>query len=271
MRAEELYLLDLGWLGGDCGWFLPGAAGGAATAADRNPPRKWVEIPVTAVVVRHPDGVVLFDAGVAPDANQTHDPGVVSAFPVVRFSEENRIEEQLGRIGLRPEDVRFIVISHLHFDHVGQLGPFLAHDIPIIVQKRELEAALYMLWQGKGGAYDFTDLERLRGARWAPIQDDRFELLEGVWLEKTGGHTAGHQVMHVQTAPGRWYTFTGDYLHIPDEYRLEAKGWLLGDAEEWHAYIRKLKVMERARQARLVLSHDPELWSKYPAAPNPLP
>ena len=37
MKAERIHLLDLGWLGGDCGWFLPGAAGGAMTLSNKNP------------------------------------------------------------------------------------------------------------------------------------------------------------------------------------------------------------------------------------------
>lgn len=269
-RAEEIFLLDLGWLGGDIGWFLPGAAGCALTFSNKNPPKRWVEIPVSAVVVKHPLGNVLFDAGISPNAMETHEQGLVEAFPIVRMSAENRIERQLKNCGMEPKDIDFIVISHLHLDHIGQLGVFRQFDTPIIVQKRELESALYLLWQNKGGAYDFADLGALRGAAWAPIDDRQLELLDGVMIEWTGGHTAGHQVMHVATQAGRHYTFTGDYLHIPEEYELEAKGWLLGDAEEWHAYIRKLKLLQKARRSSLVMGHDPDLWNKFPVAPASL-
>jgi len=269
-KAEEIYLLDLGWLAGDVGWFLPGAAGCALTFSNREPPRRWVEIPVSAVVVKHPGGNVLFDAGISPNAMETHEKALVEAFPIVQMSAENHIENQLQKCGLRPRDIDFIVISHLHLDHIGQLGAFSEYGPPIVVQKRELESALYLLWQNKGGAYDFTDLGALRGANWAPIDDRQFELLDGVVVEWTGGHTAGHQVMHVTTQSGRHYTFTGDYLHIPEEYELEAKGWLLTDADEWHAYIRKLKLMQKARKSHLVMGHDPGLWKKFPAAPGSL-
>jgi glyoxylase-like metal-dependent hydrolase (beta-lactamase superfamily II) len=270
VRAEEIFLLDYGWLGGDVGWFLPGAAGCALTFSEKNPPKRWVEIPISGVVVKHPHGNVLFDAGISPDAMETHEQGLMEAFPIVRMSAGNRIENQLRNCGMEPKDIHFIVISHLHLDHIGQLGIFRQFDIPIIVQKRELESALYLLWQNKGGAYDFADLGALRGAAWAPIDDRRLELLDGVVVEWTGGHTAGHQVMHVTTQSGNHYTFTGDYLHLPEEYELEAKGWLLGDAEEWHAYIRKLKLMQKARRSSLVMGHDPDLWNKFPVAPASL-
>ncbi|BBD73804.1 N-acyl homoserine lactonase AttM [Sulfodiicoccus acidiphilus] len=270
MVAEKIYLLDLGWLGGDLGWFLPGAAGGALTNSNKSPKREWVEIPVTAALVQHKDGYVLFDTGIAPDAMQTHAKGLMDVFPIIKFSEENRIERQLMKVGIKPSDVSFVVISHLHLDHIGQALPFKDAKVPILVQKKELEYALYMLWQGKGGAYDLADLEPLKGANWVPIDDRTFQLLDGVELEFTGGHTPGHQVMHVSTRGGNNYTFTGDYLHIPQEYELEAKGWLLSDADEWHSYIRKLKVRERARKAKIVLSHDPGLWNKFPSAPKGL-
>ncbi|BCU66909.1 N-acyl homoserine lactonase AttM [Sulfolobales archaeon HS-7] len=264
MKAEKIYLLDLGWLGGDLGWFLPGAAGGALTNSNKNVKRTWVEIPVTAAVVMHKDGVVLFDTGISPLAMKTHAPGLMEAFPITKFNDDNFIERQLANIGLVPGDISFIVISHLHLDHIGQAAIFKDYKVPIVVQKRELEYALSMIWQGKGGAYDQADLVPLMGASWHPIDDKKFELMDGITLEFTGGHTPGHQVMIAETNSGSTYVFTGDYIHLPEEHEIEAKGWLLGDADEWHSYIRKLKLIEKSRKAKLVISHDPKLWDKYP-------
>lgn len=266
MPARKMYLLDLGWLAGDKGWFLPGAAGGAATKNNRNPPRTWVEIPVMAALVEHRDGLVLFDAGFTPDANATR-PMPTQNFPVTRFSQENLIEKQLATTGYRPEDINFIVVSHLHWDHVGQLSVF-PRSTPLLVHKRELEWALLTIWQGKGVYYTLEDMQPLVGANWFPLDEKSFELFDGVTLEWTGGHTPGHQVLKVELGSGNSYILTGDYLHLPEEYELEAKGWLLGDAEEWQLEIRKMKLQVLAQKAKLIISHDPELWSKYPRAPK---
>jgi glyoxylase-like metal-dependent hydrolase (beta-lactamase superfamily II) len=268
MKAEKIYLIDLGWLAGDLGWFLPGPAGGAMTKSNRNPQRVWQEVPIAATVVMHKDGVILFDTGISPKAPETHDKGLVEAFPITKLTEENHIEKQLAKIGLKPGDISFVVISHLHLDHIGQASVFKDHKVPIIVQKKELEYALYMIWQGKGGAYDPADLLPLMGASWHPIDDKVFDLVDGVRLEFTGGHTPGHQLMIVETEKGNNYIFTGDYFHVPQEYEIEAKGWLLGDADEWHSYLRKLKVMMKAKRAKLVIAHDPKVWEKYPSAPK---
>ncbi|MCY0859774.1 MAG: N-acyl homoserine lactonase family protein [Sulfolobaceae archaeon] len=270
MPVKNVYLLDLGWLGGDIGWFLPGAAGGAMTYSNKNPKREWVLIPVSAAVIEHTDGYILFDTGIAPDAMQTHEKGLMEAFPIEKFSEENRLEKQLALLNLKPEDIMYVVISHLHLDHIGQAVIFKDLKTPIIVQKKELQYALLMLWQNKGGAYDFADLAPLRGANWIPIGDEKLELLDGVEAEFTGGHTPGHQVLNVDVGNGKKFTLTGDYLHLPKELDLQAKGWLLGDADEWHTYIAKMRMRLASKKYKLIISHDPDLWNKYPKAPKPV-
>ncbi|ARD84866.1 metallo-beta-lactamase superfamily protein [Ferroplasma acidiphilum] len=266
MYAEKIYLLDYGWLGGDCGWFLPGAAGGAMTYSNRNPEKKWIEIPVSGALIQHKDGYILFDTGISPEAMKTHEKGLMEAFPITRISDENKLENQLKKINVKPADISFVVISHLHLDHIGQAGIFKDLKTPIIVQKTELESALSLLWQGKGGAYDISDLDPLRNANWFPINDEKFEIMDGVEAEFTGGHTRGHQVLNVKTK-NKKYIFTGDYLHLPEEYNTESKGWLLSNANEWQDYMGKLKLKGKTG-TNMVIGHDPDLWNKYPRAPN---
>lgn len=267
LPAQKMCLLDLGALSGDKGWFLPGSLGGGATRSNRSPERTWVEIPVVAALIQHKDGLVLFDAGASPDVNTTR-PKTTEEFPLTRFSDQNLLEKQLSLLGLRPADIAYVVISHLHWDHIGQLPTFGNRKVPLILQKRELEWALYSIWQAKALNYTLEDMQPLIGSNWFPLEDKSFELLDGITLEWTGGHTPGHQIVKVTMTSGNTYVLTGDYLHTPEEYDLETKGWLLGDAEEWQAEIRKLKLQVMAQKAKLVISHDPGLWEKYPRAPR---
>jgi N-acyl homoserine lactone hydrolase len=270
MPARRMYLLDLGSLSGDKGWFLPGALGGAATRENRTPSRTWMEVPVPAALIEHEDGIVLFDAGTVPDALISR-PRPTQNFPLTRFTSENRLEKQLSSIGFKPDDINYVVISHLHWDHIGQLPALgMNSKVPLIVQKKELEWALLTIWQGKGVYYTAEDMNPLLGANWFPLQEKAFELLDGIVLEWTGGHTPGHQIAKVTLNSGDSYVLTGDYLHIPEEYDLETKGWLLGDGEEWQTEIRKLKLEVLSRKSKLVISHDPGLWEKYPKAPKAL-
>lgn len=270
MPAEKMYLLDLGWLEGDIGWFLPGAPGGGATWSERNPPSTLVRIPVSAALIEHEDGLILFDGGPSPDANETR-PVPTANFHLVDFKDEYRIENQLALLGYKTSDIKFVALSHLHWDHVGQLPTFKENKTPIIVQKKELEWALYSIWIGKGVYYTLEDMTQLIGAPLFPIADKSFDIADGVTLEWTGGHTPGHQIAKVAMKSGKNYILAGDYIHIPEEMNLEAKGWLLSDAEEWLVELRQLKLQMMMKNSEILISHDPKLWEKYPKAPKALP
>jgi N-acyl homoserine lactone hydrolase len=95
--------------------------------------------------------------------------------------------EALGGAGVAPSDVIAVVVSHLHFDHCGQLGALAA---PVYVQAAEFEAA-----QEPG----YTVPE------WAAISEDRLRLVhgdhyiaEGISLLSTPGHSPGHQSVLVE-------------------------------------------------------------------------
>ena len=211
--------------------------------------------------MEHQDGVVLFDTGFSPEAGKL--------FPV-RFSDENRLENQLKNVGLEPKDIDVVCLSHLHFDHVGQVGIFKKLNTPVIVHKNELEYALYMLWQGKGGGYTAEDLLPLRGLSWYPITGEAFQVYDGVELLFTGAHTPGHMILRAITGPGDSYIFTGDFIHLPEQYGSETGGSLMGDYDEFHSYIRKLKAMVSIQGSKLVIGHDPDLWKKFKKSPRPL-
>jgi len=266
--AKKIYLLDFGWLAGEIGWFLPSPETLPEKGVSKV--KKWVEIPVIGAVVEHKDGIILFDTGSHPEAEKVWPESVWNVFPMTKFTDENRLENQLKLIGLKPEDISFVVFSHLHLDHAGQAYIFSDLNTPLITHKKELSYATYLMWIGKTGAYLPQDLEPLRGKPWFCFDGERFELLPGVELIWVGGHTPGSIIMRVQTEAGKTYVFTGDFIHLPEELEVEAKGWLLADAEEYLTNLRKLKLMVKRPNTYMVISHDPKLWEKYPKAPKAL-
>jgi glyoxylase-like metal-dependent hydrolase (beta-lactamase superfamily II) len=105
--------------------------------------RQWTEpLPIYAFAIEHPEGVIVVDTG--EDARAS-DPGYFPRWhPGVRaFREwvepEQEIGPQLERLGIRPGDVRWVVMTHLHTDHAGGLHHF--PDNEILVPRTELEFA----------------------------------------------------------------------------------------------------------------------------------
>ncbi|MEN2999527.1 MAG: N-acyl homoserine lactonase family protein [Acidilobaceae archaeon] len=268
--VKRIYLLDFGTLAGEPGWFLPNPMmyEEIGDLQELEKKHRWIEIPVSGALVEHKDGYVLFDTGPHPGAPKVWPKAVLSLFPIVKFEESNRLENQLKLLGLKPEDIAFVVFSHMHLDHIGQAYLFKEIGTPLIVHKKELQHALYLYWMGKIGSYVPIDLEQLKGANWFPLDQLRFELLPDIELIWVGAHTPGSIMMKVTTNEGNTYVFTGDFAHLPLEIELESKGWLLADYEEFLSGMKMLKLILRRPRTKPVIGHDPELWKKYPKIPQ---
>ena len=137
--------------------------------------------PCLGYLVDHPDGLVLFDTGMG-----SH-PWVDDHYRPRRVG----LVEALATHGLRVDDVRLAANCHLHFDHCG--GNPLLGDTPVFVQRVELDAAT--------GASNYTLPELVEGNRFQVVAGEA-ELLPGVWLMPTPGHTDGHQSLIVRRPDG---------------------------------------------------------------------
>jgi N-acyl homoserine lactone hydrolase len=103
--------------------------------------RHWTEpLPIYAFAIEHPEGVIVVDTGEGAGASK---PGYFPRWhPGARaFREwvepEQEIGPQLERLGIRPTDVRWLVMTHLHTDHAGGLHQF--PDNEVLVTRAELE------------------------------------------------------------------------------------------------------------------------------------
>jgi N-acyl homoserine lactone hydrolase len=125
-------------------------------------------------LIAHPAGYVLFDTGLAPADAETE----------AHYRPRRRpLAAALRGAGAVAEDVRWVVNCHLHFDHCGG-NPALAGR-PIVVQSIELASA-------HEPDYTVSEVVDFAGASYQVI-DGELELLPGLWVLPTPGHTAGHQ------------------------------------------------------------------------------
>jgi glyoxylase-like metal-dependent hydrolase (beta-lactamase superfamily II) len=179
----------------------------------------WAEttLPVNAFAIEHPEGVCLFDAG---QTARAADPGYLPRWhPFLRLARfelrpEEEVASQLQAEGISAGDVRWVVLSHLHTDHVGGLGPFAGSEV--LVAREEWERAT-----GLGG--------RLRGylpQHWPAGLQPRLLAFEGpavgpfpasadlagderLVVMPTPGHTPGHVSLLIRDGE-RSYLCAGD-------------------------------------------------------------
>lgn len=168
----------------------------------------------------------------------------------------------MGAAGYGLDDIKAIVLSHLHLDHAGGLELFRGRDIPIYVQADELRNAFYGVATGEDlGAYlpHYLDFS----FNWQPLDGDEVELFAGFRLVRLPGHTPGLQGLRLDLANSGTFLLTSDQFHLRDNYEGPAPlGWLLRDhAASWRS-CRRVKLLAERTDARLVFGHDAEVLAE---------
>lgn len=203
--------------------------------------------PVLGYLISHPDGILLVDTGMGshPDVDAHYRP------------RQRSLDVALASAGVAAQDVRFVLNCHLHFDHCG--GNPALPGRPIFTQRTELETAI------STPDYTMRELLDAPGLRYEPL-DGETEILPGVVVLPTPGHTAGHQSLIVRRPDGT-VVVAGQSHDSATAYSRDALAWRAHqdqhaqDLPPGPAWIAEL---QRHDPARVVFAHDNAVWE--PAA-----
>jgi len=188
--------------------------------------------PVYAYLVEDDQHLILVDTGIGPK------------HPVIdRLYQPTRRDLAAALFqnnGISIEDIDAVVISHLHFDHVGGAQALLG--TPIYVQRVEWEAA-------QEPKYTIPEFLDFPGANFVMLDGD-VELAPGLRLMVTAGHTPGHQVVAV-SAPVGTLVLAGQAIETCAELEAMLAGGEMTDEAR--------KIME-LDPAAIWFSHDHKMW-----------
>jgi glyoxylase-like metal-dependent hydrolase (beta-lactamase superfamily II) len=130
----------------------------------------------------------------------------------------------LAAAGARPEEVDFVMCTHLHWDHVGWNTRLVdGRWVPTfpnaryVIARREYEHMDALHARGDKGLHSIAFVDSVRPivrAERALLVDDDYQLEDGVWLEPCPGHTPGNVVINVRSR-GERGVFPGDVVHSP--------------------------------------------------------
>ena len=139
-------------------------------------------MPMYCYLIEHPKGRVLVDTGAAYEYRDEN----------TIMEESDSIICQLAKLGYTPDDIDYLVISHLHMDHAGYMKCF--PNTTILIRKAELQAAWWPEVYEHG--FDLRDIESTRNFHF--VQLDPYEdydiFMDGrIVLIDTCGHSRGHQ------------------------------------------------------------------------------
>lgn len=198
--------------------------------------------PCLGYLVDHPDGLLLMDTGMGAH------PEVDAHYRPARRS----LTVALADVGVHIADVQLLINCHLHFDHCG--GNPQLPGRPIFTQRVELEVA-------RGPDYTLPELIDAPGLRYEQL-DGEAEVLPGVLVVPTPGHTAGHQSLVVRCDDGT-VVVAGQSHDSATAYSADV---LAGRAaREGHppplpiapAWVDRL---QRLDPARVLFAHDHAIW-----------
>jgi N-acyl homoserine lactone hydrolase len=251
--TAQLFAFSCGQVTGARNGFLEGEAG-------------TITVPVPAYLVVHEQGKVVFDTGMNVEIRQRQAELLGPAAPdwEIDFPPGADIASQLARLGVDPSDIRYVVNSHLHYDHCGGNGFF--PNATLVVHAREWRAAHRANTQA-AGIYNPLNFDCMPHVRELDGELDLFG--DGsVVVFPTPGHTPGHQSLRVETASATvvlaadccYLKRTLDTLHLPaSRYNRE-------QMLETLALLRRMQ----GDGARIFYGHDPEFWTTVPKAPLPV-
>lgn len=168
-------------------------------------------------------------------------------------------------LGFRREDVSTVVLTHLHFDHAGNLGDFPRARFVVQGAETAYVTGSAMRHHRLSHFYepdDVAELVRLLFAGRVDVVDGARELLPGLEVVLVGGHTRGSQVVVVHTARGR-VVLAGDAIHFDEN---------LADANPFPAMVDVEHALEGFEiivaladsPAHVVPGHDPAIFRRYP-------
>jgi N-acyl homoserine lactone hydrolase len=207
---------------------------------------KSVHLANPCFIVSHPKGILLWDTGL-PDSLVNH-PKTITPYTI---SKSMSLKDQLKKIGINPNDIMYVSISHSHFDHASGLDNFPKSYW--ILQKAEVDYA-------KTGPSPFvvdpTKLKNWQQAKKIMIDNDYDVFGDGtVEMLKTPGHTPGHQSLKI-ILPSGVIILSGDEFHQRTSFEPLRIPVFNTSRAETIASADRIKTLLKNTKGRLIIQHD---------------
>ena len=215
------------------------------------------ELFVACYLVDHPDGKMIWDAGLPLDLVGPRQAGANNWY-------DRSIIDQLGDIGVEPRDIDFAAYSHFHYDHVGAANEF--SEATLLIQESEYYAAFH----------DAVNNPIFRPPLYSELADSTKLLLQGdhdvfgdgsVTILSAPGHTPGHQALKLELENYGPLILSGDLYHFEASRMLRRAPVFNTDAEETLKSMNKIEVMRQEIGATFWIQHNLELANSLSLAP----
>ncbi|HLQ91041.1 MAG TPA: N-acyl homoserine lactonase family protein [Xanthobacteraceae bacterium] len=211
------------------------------------------DMSVTAYLIVHPRGTLLWDSGTIPD--ELVKPGGTT---VERATVHKTLSGQLAEIGYKPGDINYLALSHYHYDHSANANQYSGSTWLVQAPER---AAMFP------DTPPANPIDPNVAAKFSALKNAKTTILNGdhdvfgdgsVVIISTPGHTPGHQSLYVRLAKSGPLVLSGDLYHYPSERTLKdflPFGGRGNDAQE-AASKAKVEALLKDKGATFWIQHD---------------
>lgn len=249
----KLYVMSCGGLEGD---ITPFGSEGEYDGMN-------AELAVMCFLIRHPEGDLVWDAGL-PDALNAFSDGVPVEGTGSRMFVPVTMASQLQTIGMAVDEIEYFSASHSHFDHVGNAA--LLSDSTLLIHEDEYE---FMYGQG-------VELGLVNPDLVLPLQDSETIMFNEeydvfgdgrVVIVPTPGHTPGHSVLYLDLENAGPTYLSGDLYHFARSRQEKIVPAFNFSKPQTLETISAFEARLEAEGARLIIQHAPEELAALPAPP----
>jgi glyoxylase-like metal-dependent hydrolase (beta-lactamase superfamily II) len=221
------------------------------------PESRDIKIPINMWVLDHPKGLVLFDTGnnvaISDGQCKTHWAAGLCDFLKPSQTRADVIDKQLEKLGYAIDDVKLVITSHSHLDHIGniEMFPKAIH----VIQKKELYQAWWPEKFQRGGAHVMADYDDARDFNYLELNGDYDLFGDGsVVVLSTPGHTLGHQSLKVKLPETGTVILSGDAIWMEENLEGYPAG-LNYSVLDYTNSVNRLKMMADIENAKLWFGH----------------
>lgn len=261
-EGTKFHVLEVGWLEADEGFVLRGGNTSVKSKEGESFVNKRRQLPMYCILIEHPhEGLILWETGCGKDYPEIWGPVVSDIFSRVRYEPQHELRAAIEATGNKIEDVKKIIIGHLHLDHAGGLDEFMDRkDVEIWVHDLELRSAFWSVATGADVGVYLEHYLKL-GLNWKTFDERTFDFAQGITLHHLPGHTDGLIGMQINMRDTGTFLFISDHCHVIENWRDGIpQGWLARDHPAWFRSTQRLKQLQRTTRGQVIPGHDEETF-----------
>jgi N-acyl homoserine lactone hydrolase len=205
---------------------------------------------VPCFLIAHPKGSMIWDTGAVPDSS--FKPGGGPA--MLRYATSTKpLTARLAEVGYAPADIKYLALSHFHWDHVGNSNLFASSTWLVPKAERDI-----MFSDPPSTRTEPQNFSALKNAKTVFIMKDEYDVFgdKTVIIKSAPGHSPGHQVLFLKLAKTGPVLLSGDLYHYPEERKLNKVPTTEFNAAQTVASRAAVDAFLKKTGAQLWIQHD---------------